>query len=62
MTVLLFRRSLPVVQLTTRNSSRTGKLSQKSARKMMKIMKVFIFTESSQNEARSISKLSEREK
>ena len=28
--------------------------------KMMKILKIFIFSELSQNEARSISKLSER--
>ena len=34
----------------------------KKEQKMMKIIKFFIFLESSQNEARSISKLSERDK
>ena len=37
-------------------------MCHKKVQKMMKIMKHFIFTESSQNEARSISKLSERHK
>ena len=35
-------------------------MCHKKVQKMMKIMKIFIFSELSQNEARSISKLSER--
>ena len=35
-------------------------MCHKKMQKMMKIMKIFIFLELSQNEARSISKLSER--
>ena len=35
-------------------------MCHKKMQKMMKIMKIFIFSELSQNEARSISKLSER--
>ena len=37
-------------------------MCHKKVQKMMKIVKIFIFTESSQNEARSIFKLSGRDK
>ena len=35
-------------------------MCHKKVQKMMKIIKIFMFSELSQNEARSISKLSER--
>ena len=47
-------------QLDHRKTGDGEETCHKKVQKMMKIMKIFIFSELSQNEARSISKLSER--
>ena len=49
-------------QLDHRKTGDGEETCHKKVQKMMKIMKIFIFSELSQNEARSISKLSERYK
>ena len=61
-TVLELSYALISGQLNNRKTRTEQEICHKKVQKMMKIVEIFVFPESSQNEARSISKLSERHK